>query len=110
MLVNDPEAAHWEVDPSRTDLVEEFRRNPKGPHSDDLRRLLHRMRWSGVGGRYVLIVLEPGKRWMLGKLPGKRGAPIETMHNRIYDSVAKAEWDIFKIRWQALTGSSVEGE
>ena len=108
MLVNDPNAAHYEVDPSRTDLVEEFRRNPKGPHSDELRKVLHRMRWSGVAGRYVLITLEPGKRWMLGKLPGKRGEPIETFRNQVYESPADAEWNVFKIRWQALTGQEIQ--
>ena len=76
MLVNDPAAAHWEVDPERLDLVEEFRRAPRGPHSEQLQKLLHRMRWSGVGGRYVLVVLEPGRRWMLGLLPSARGAPV----------------------------------
>ena len=107
MLLNDPASAHWEVDPNRTDLVEEFRRKPKGPHSDDLRRLLHRMRWSGIGGRYVLIVQEPGKRWMLGKLPGRRGEPVERFGNQVYDDPLKAEWDVFRIRWQALTGQEV---
>jgi hypothetical protein len=47
MLVNYPEAAHWQVDTTRLDLVEEFRRKPRGPHGDDLQKLLHRMRWTG---------------------------------------------------------------
>ena len=36
MLVHYPEAAHAPVDPTRTDLVEEFRRNPRGPHGPEL--------------------------------------------------------------------------
>lgn len=107
MLLNDPASAHWEVDPDRTDLVEEFRRNPKGPHSDELRKLLHRMRWSGVGGRYVLIVQEPGRRWMLGRLPERRGQPVEQFRNQVYTDLARAEWDVFRIRWQALTGREI---
>ena len=109
MLVNDPATAHFEIDPDRTDLVEEFRQNPKGPHSDALRKVLHRMRWSGVGGRFVLVVLEPGRRWCLGLLPDKRGAPIELFRNRVFDDPKQAEWEVFKTRWQALTGRVLEG-
>ena len=67
MLVNEQNAAHFEIDPSRLDLVDEFRRSPRGPHSDGLQKVLHRMRWGGVAGRFVLITLEPGRRWMLGR-------------------------------------------
>ncbi len=105
MLDNDPDAAHYEIDPARLDLVEEFRRKPKGPHSDELLKVLHRMRWSGVTGRWVLITLEPNRRWMLGRLPGKRGAPMETFPNRVFTSVEDAEWEIFRLRWEALTNS-----
>ena len=107
MLVNDPAAAHFEIDPTRLDLVEEFRRAPKGPHSDALQKVLHRMRWSGVTGRWVLITLEPNRRWMLGRLPGKRGAPMETFPNRVFTRVEDAEWEIFRLRWEALTGTKL---
>lgn len=108
MLVNYPAAAHWPVDPSRQDLVAEMRARPRGPHSDDLLKLLHRMRWSGVGKRFVLIVLEPNRRWMLGRLPGQRGAPVETFPNRIFTSLAEAEWAVFTMRWEALTGQRLD--
>ena len=78
MLVHYPEAAHYEIDPARLDLVEEFRRSPRGPHGTDLQKLLHRMRWAGdpdEDGRYILLVQEPGRRWMLARLPRRRGAP-----------------------------------
>ncbi len=112
MLVHDPSAAHWPVDPTRLDLVEEFRRNPRGPHGADLQKLLHRMRWTGdpqIGGRYVLLVLEPGRRWGLARLPPVRGAPIEPIANQVFTSLAEAEWEVFKRRWQALTGQSLSG-
>ena len=110
MLVNDPEAAHWPVDPTRLDLVEEFRRAPRGPHSDALQKLLHRMRWSGVGQRHVLVVLEPNRRWMLARMPATRGAPIETFPNRVFTSLAEAEWAVFVLRWEALTGVPLQDE
>ncbi|WP_439496336.1 hypothetical protein [Bosea sp. (in: a-proteobacteria)] len=108
MLVNYADAAHWPIDPTRQDLVEEMRASPRGPHSDDLRKLLHRMRWTGVGKRHVLIVLEPNRRWMLGRLPGRRGAPVETFPNRIFTSLAEAEWAVFVMRWEALTGQRLD--
>ena len=107
MLNNDPDAAHYPIDATRRDLVEEFQCNPKGAHSRELQMVLHRLRWESPGGRYVLFAVEPGKRWMLGRLPGKRNAPVELMHNRTYDSPAAAEWDIFKLRWEALTGQAI---
>ena len=108
MLVNYSDAAHWPVDPSRQDLVEEMRARPRGPHSHDLQRLLHRMRWTGVGKRHVLITLDPGRRWMLARLPGRRGASIETFPNRVFTSLAEAEWAVFAIRWEALTGQKLD--
>ncbi len=110
MLVHYPEAAHYEIDPTRLDLVEEFRRNPRGPHGTDLQKLLHRMRWAGdpeEGGRYILLVQEPGRRWMLARLPRRRGAPIEPIPNQIFTSLEAAEWEVFKRRWRALTGQEL---
>ena len=108
MLVHYASAAHWPVDPSRLDLVEEFRRRPRGPHSDELQKLLHRMRWSGdpgAGGRYVLVVREPGRRWVLARLPRERGQPVELLSNHVFASLAEAEWEVFKRRWEALAGA-----
>jgi hypothetical protein len=107
MLVNEQNAAHFEIDPARLDLVAEFRRSPHGPHSDALQKVLHRMRWGGVVGRFVLITLEPGRRWMLGRLPDQRGTPIETFPNRIFTAIEAAEWEIFRLRWEALTGNVI---
>src|SRR4051812_7306759 len=110
MLVTYPEAAHWPVDPSRLDLVEEFRRKPRGPHGEELQKLLHRMRWAGdpdSPGRFVLVVTEPGRQWTLGRLPRQRGKPIELLPNRVFGSIAEAEWEVFKLRWEALTGATL---
>jgi hypothetical protein len=110
MLVNYPEAAHWPFDPTRLDLVEEFRRRPRGPHGDELQKLLHRMRWAGdfeTGGRYVLVIETPGRTWLLARLPRRRGEPIQVMRNHVFTSIAEAEWGVFKLRWEALGGAPI---
>ncbi len=110
MLENDPNAAHYPIDPDRLDLVEEFRRAPKGPHSDALQKVLHRMRWAGEARRYVLIVIEPGRRWMLGRLPERRGGQIERLADHVFTDPADAEWEVFRRRWQAITGRALPAE
>lgn len=107
MLEIDPLAAHYPIDPDRLDLVEEFRRAPKGPHSDALQKVLHRMRWSGEARRYCAVVVEPGRKWMLGRLPLKRGQPIETFPDTIFTSLADVEWEVFRRRWEAITGRAI---
>lgn len=110
MLENDPKSAHYPIDPDRLDLVEEFRRSPKGPHSDALQKVLHRMRWAGEERRYVLIVVEPGRRWMLGRLPERRGGQVERLTDHVFTDPADAEWEVFRRRWQAITGRVLPAE
>ena len=47
---------------------------------------------------------------MLGRLPGTRGAPMETFPNRVFTRVEDAEWEIFRLRWEALTGTKLPEE
>ncbi|WP_378942324.1 hypothetical protein [Mesorhizobium sp. ANAO-SY3R2] len=102
---SDPFAVRYIFDPERLDLAREFRDNINGPHSRDLQQLLVRMRWGPVEGRYVLLVLEPGKRWRLGRLPPKRGQKVELFDDVEFTSLADAEWHVFKLRWEALAGA-----
>ena len=104
MLEIDPAAAHYQIDPERLDLVEEFRRSPRGPHSDELQKILHRMRWAGEARRYCALVVEPGRSWKLGQLPTQRGHPVEIVSDEIFFKTADIEWEVFCRRWEALTG------
>ncbi|GAA0019861.1 hypothetical protein [Bradyrhizobium diazoefficiens] len=104
---SDPSAMRYVIDPSRLDLVEEFRASPLGVHSPELRKLLARMRWGRPEGR---LVLEPGRAWRLSCIPKRRGDPMPFVDDRVFTSLAEAEWHVFKLRWQETTGATLPAE
>lgn len=105
---SDPQAARYVLDPSRTELASEFRRNIRGPHSEELRKLLHRMRWGAFPGRYLLLTVEPGRRWALAQMPDERGKKVKVFHDVVFESLDEAEWHVFKLRWKALAGTPLD--
>lgn len=107
---SDPNAMRYVIDPARLDLVAEFRASPLGEHSPELRKLLARMRWGRPEGRLVLIVLEPGRAWRLSRIPQRRGDPMPFVDDRVFTSLAAAEWHVFKLRWQEMTGTVLPAE
>jgi hypothetical protein len=95
------------IDPGRKDLVEEFRRRPVGRHSGDLRRMLNAMRTDPALPRYILVCLEPQRRWRLAvKQPG-RGKPVELLDHPPFDDPLDAEWQVFRLRWKQLFGEEL---
>lgn len=94
----------YRIDPGRTDLPEEFRRNPFGPHSAELQKVLNVMRWEPIEGKYVLVNTVPHKEWCLAQLPGKRGVPVTLHEDVVFTDLGEAEWYIFRLRWKKHTG------
>ncbi len=95
------------IDASRSDLVEGFRRNPLGCHSGDLRRLLNAMRTDPELPSYVLVCTQPQREWRLAVRPAGRGQSIELLPGVVCHDPLQAEWEVFRIRWQALTGEEI---
>lgn len=93
----------YEIDPSRLDLAREFRSRPFGLHGPELQAVLIRMRSLPVEGKHCLIVLEPRARWLLARMEGKPLRPVP-VPGIVFADPAEAEWAVFKLRWQALTG------
>jgi hypothetical protein len=87
-----PGSADW------IELVREFYMRPIGHHSPALTRLLSQLRAGAVDGKYCLICIEPYRRWVIGRLAGKRGEPPAVQENRIFPSLEEAEWAVFKLR------------
>ncbi|MDE0532979.1 MAG: hypothetical protein OXI01_16245 [Albidovulum sp.] len=100
------DTAIYPIDPERVDLAREFRNSIRGPHSEELRFLLHRMRATQIRGKYVLVVVETFKMWRIGRIT-ERNQPIEAVDDRIFDSLDEAEWAVFELRWRDLTGQDL---
>lgn len=97
----------YRFDASRLDLAREFRTRPFGEHSPDLQYLLHLMRSSDLGGRYVLVMTRPHAQWTLARTRDHDDGPPH-LTNTTFDSLEEAEWAVFKLRWERMAGSSLE--
>jgi hypothetical protein len=91
------------IDATRLDLAREFRRNPFAKHSPELYALLETLRGPRFNGNYVLVVVEPHRRYALA-VKQQGGKPPVVLGNEIHGSAADAEWAVFKRRWESATG------
>ena len=98
----------YEIDPSRTDLVEEFRSNPGGPHSPELTLVVNRLRVMPLADRHVLVCTKRGREWVLAKIPNLRGAKMEIFEDQVFDDYYAGVWEVFKRRWKTVTGRDAE--
>lgn len=98
----------FHIDPVRDlSLVKEFRDNPVGHHSANLQRVLNVLRGEPLKGKYVLVCTKPHEEWQLAILSGERGKPVRLVTGKYYRSLKEAEWDVFKLRWKAVTGHTL---
>ncbi len=97
----------YEIDPSRTDLVEEFRNNPGGPHSPELTLVVNRLRVMPMADRHILVCTQRSRQWTLAKMPTMRGAKLELFEDRVFNDYIEGAWEVFKMRWQTVTGESL---
>lgn len=86
------------------ELYAEYAARPTGAHSPDLQFILQRFRKAPCAGKYVLIAVEPHRRWRLGRLTGIRGRPVVPEGEEEFTDLAEAERHVFRLRWKALTG------
>ncbi len=98
----------YQLDPHRTDLAEAFKANPSGPHDGELLKLLDCMRSGPMAGKYVAVCTKRHREWVLGRLPGVRGEPVELLEDRVFDSFAAVEWAVFELRWEDLGGEPLD--
>ena len=97
----------YQIDPSRTDLVEEFKRNSGGPYSRDLTLVVNRLRIGPMEERTIIVCTKRGREWTLAKMPTVRGAKLELYEDLVFDDYDAAAWEVFRMRWQAVTGTAL---
>lgn len=95
-LLTDPER--------RARLIEEHRDNPIGrpgkagrpgiQHSDDLARVIDKLRRAPMAGKYVRICVEPHVDYRIGVCSGVRGKPVKMLKDS-YPSEDACEHAIF---------------
>jgi hypothetical protein len=93
----------YQIDPTRIDLAEEFKRKPYGRHSAELQRVLNRMRSEPFEGHYVLIRESRFGPYRLGRFGRTPADPI-AFTGQTFQTLREAEWAVFKLRWHRLTG------
>jgi branched-chain amino acid transport system permease protein len=88
------------------DLVEEHRRDPFGRHSVHLDMVLAFLRSDPLRSRpqYLLMCVEPDRKWVIGEHSRVRGDPITAPANaESFSSVAAAEHAVFLKRLSDIT-------
>lgn len=97
----------YEIDPTRTDLIDEFRANPDGPHSQELTLVINRLRMMPMHERHVIVCTKRGREWALTKIPQERGAKMQVFEDLVFYDYSEAVWEVFRRRWQTVTGQSL---
>ena len=97
----------FQLTADRLDLAREFQQNLYGVKSPELQAALDRLRLVNPNGKMILVCTKPNREWVVAEL---RGSPLRA-HRRedfVFDSLEDAEWAIFKLRWNHLTGGSLD--
>ena len=97
----------YQIDPSRSDLVSEFKQNPGGPYSRELTLVVNRLRIGPMEERTIIVCTKRGREWTLAKMPTVRGAKLELYEDLVFDDYDAAAWEVFRMRWQAVTGTAL---
>ena len=87
-------------------LMQEFCEAPFGEHGHALRRLMLGLRSGPACGKFVVVEVEPFRRWRLGRLRD-RGQPVELL-DTYFDDLEEAERSVFRLRYVDLQESRRE--
>jgi len=94
--------AHWErltrlaIRQLLTDeLIAEHRRDPRGSHSDSLKRVLNYFRRSSALTPYVVVCTQPFRLWRVARVTGVRGQRPVFVDQQVMRSEAEAMHAVF---------------
>ena len=91
----------------RRALTEEFRHQPIGRHSPELRLLLNRLRTGQKDDPYILVCTRPHAEWKLARKSASRGSAVRLVPGFVFTSPEEAEWEVFKLLWRESTGETL---
>lgn len=100
--------SNYVIKPEDRAFIDEFWATPVGHHSPNLQRILTVFRGEALEGKYLLLCVEPFRKWVLAQTTSKRGAPLTILGARVYQSRSDAERDVFKLRWKRYVGEELE--
>lgn len=83
-------------------VIEEYRRDRAGPHSDALSRILNYFRRASIRRKYALYTVEPFRRYRILSLSGIRGVPPAFLNDIEYTSRDEADFAVFTLRIRDL--------
>jgi hypothetical protein len=84
-------------------LAREFLAAPLGQHSPALQDLLVRMRQPGIEPEWIIVVVEPWRRYVLAhRVPD---GPPRLLLDKEYPSIQECERAVFRARWIAAGGT-----
>lgn len=87
------------------DLIEAHRRNPAGPHSDALERVLNYFRRAAVADKYAILTVQPFAAYRVIALSGRRGVAPRMVDDQVLKSVDEAQHAVFLKRLHDLMES-----
>ena len=78
-----------------TDVIAEHQRDPRGPHSDALKRVLNYFRRSTALTPLVIVCTRPFQEWRVARLTGVPGRGPVLIDQQTFDSQAAAMHAVF---------------
>ena len=89
-------------------VIEEYRTNPRGPHSDELSRVLNYFRRGTIRRKYALLAQPHFRRYQVIQLSGLRDQPPTDVPDQVFDNQREADFAIFLLRVAELMKTEPE--
>lgn len=90
------------------DIIQEYRINRSGPHSDPVMRILNYFRRASTSGKYAIFAVQHFARYRIIRLSGRRTIPPEWVGDETYPTRDEADYAVFLLRIGELTGPQAE--
>ncbi len=87
------------------EVIAEHKRNPSGPHSDTLERLLNYFRRAAITDKYGILAVKSFAEYRVIALSGRRGVPPRVVDDKVYATPDEAQHAVFLRRVQDLMQS-----